>query len=102
MSDRATTASTPLSPESTTRAGCMRWPPTTGESRTRSFWPSLRAPSRPLAPSAAMIALISSGVAPSSRRTLPTLSPFFTVTVRSLAPVPPVVWLAVFGSSVTF
>jgi Transposase DDE domain len=41
--------------------------PRTGDSRTRSFWPSLRLPSRPRMPSTAAIALISSGVAPRSR-----------------------------------
>ena len=30
------------------------------------------------------------------------LSPFFTVTVRSFQPLPPVVWAPVFGSSVMF
>ena len=103
MSDSATTASTDVSSVRVSRTGCSRWtPPMAGESRTRSFCPSLTAPSRPLAPSAAMIALISSGVAPRSRSVLATLSPFFIVMVRSLAPVPPEVWLAVFGSSVTF
>ena len=64
-----------------------------GASRMRSFWPSFRPPSRPRAPSAAAIALISSGVAPSSRRIVAMVSPFFTVTVRSFQALPPVAWL---------
>ena len=70
--------------------------------RMRSFWPSFRPLSRPRGPSAAAIAAISSGVAPSSLRMVAMLSPFLTVTMRSFQALPPVIWCAVFGSSVMF
>ncbi len=89
------------SPAMMTRSGCM-WPMPAAAMSTRSFWPSLRPPSRAGGPSTARIALISSGWAPSSRKIEPTVSPFFAMTMRSLQSPPPLVWLVVLGSSVTF
>ena len=56
----------------------------------RSFSPSLTPPSRPCAPSRAVIALMSSGEAPWSCRIEPTLSPFLTRWMRSPVGLPPV------------
>ena len=49
-----------------------------------------------------MIVVISSGMAPRSRRMVDTLSPFLAMTTFSLKALPPVVWAVVFGSSVMF
>ena len=62
MSDQATTASTAVSFAMMTRIGCSRMPSASGASSTRSLWPSFRLLSLPRAPSAAVIALMSSGV----------------------------------------
>ena len=85
-----------LSPEMMTRSGCM-WPRPAAAVSTRSFWPSLRPPSRARAKHR-KIALISSGAAPSSRRIEPTVSPFFADD-GMLAPVGAAM---VFGRSVMF
>ena len=50
----------------------------------------------------AMMPLISSGAAPSSRRIEPTVSPRLTTVMCSLQSPPPLNCVVVFGNSVTF
>ena len=90
LSDHATMASTLVSVAITTRTGWSRLMSRPGASRTRSLYPSRGLLSRPRPPNAAVIALSSSGVAPSSLRIAETESPFLSANVRSLQALPPV------------
>ena len=95
-------ASTAVSVAMTMRTGRSRIPSLAGASSTRNLYPSRGLLSFPRPPNAAVIALISSAVAPISRRNAETESPFLSTIVRSFQALPPVTCAVVFGSRLTF